>query len=123
MILDSSSIIAILFNEDAAELITQSIVDDPKRLISAVSYLEASIVVEARYGEAGGRELDLLLHKADIQVVAVTPEQAQLARGAYRRFGRGKRPGGMGFVDAFAFALAQVSGEPLMTARTGHESK
>lgn len=119
MIVDSSSLVAILFNGDDADLVTRGMADDAKRLMSAVSYLEACIVVEARYGEAGGRELDLLLHKADIQVVAVTPEQAELARSAYRRFGQGRRRGGMGFVDAFTFALAQVSGEPLMTARKG----
>jgi ribonuclease VapC len=50
--------------------------------MSAASILKTSIVVESRFGEAGGREFDLLPCKAQIEIVAVTPEQIDIARHA-----------------------------------------
>ncbi len=76
--------------------------------------LEASIVVEARLGEAGGRELDLLMHKAQIEVVAVTVEQLDVARHAFRTYGKGRHPAGLNYGDCFAYALSKTSGEPLL---------
>jgi ribonuclease VapC len=76
--------------------------------------VEAAIVLEARLGEAGGREFDLLVHKAGIDIVAVTAEQAEVARDAWRRFGRRRHRAGLNFGDCFAYALAIVSGEPLL---------
>lgn len=87
---------------------------DPVRLMSVASVLETSIVVETRFGEAGGRELDLLLHRVPIDVVGVTVEQLEVARKAFRRFSKGRHPAGLNFGDCFTYALAKVSGEPLL---------
>jgi len=76
--------------------------------------LEAAIVVEARFGEAGGRELDILLHKAGIELVAFDAEQMELARHAYRRFGKGRHEASLNFGDCFAYALSRRSSEPLL---------
>jgi len=40
-------------------------------LISAANLVEAAIVIEARKGEAGGHELDLLLYRGRIEVLPV----------------------------------------------------
>lgn len=88
--------------------------DDPTRLMSTASCLEAAIVVEARLGAAGGREFDLLLHKAGIELVAVTAEHVEVARTAWRRFGRGRHEANLNFGDCFSYALAAASGEPLL---------
>jgi ribonuclease VapC len=114
MVLDTSAVLALLFNEADADPIEVALDGDPVRLLSAASYVEAAIVVEARLGEAGGREFDLLVHKAGIDVVSVTAEQAEVARDAWRRFGRGRHVAGLNFGDCFAYALAVVSGEPLL---------
>jgi ribonuclease VapC len=114
MVLDTSAILALLFNEPEADDIEVAIDDDPKRLMSTASCLEAAMVVEARLGAAGGREFDLLLHKAGIELVAVTAEQAEVARAAWRRFGRGRHEAGLNFGDCFAYALSATSGEPLL---------
>ena len=82
--------------------------------MSAASYLETAIVVEARLGAAGGRELDLLVHKAAIEVAAVTAEQVEIGRDAWRRFGKGRHQAGLNSGDCFAYALAATSGEPLL---------
>jgi ribonuclease VapC len=114
MVIDSSALVAILCNEPEADRLEAAIEADPVRLISPGSLLETSIVIEARFGEAGGRELDLLLLKAQVEIVAFDEEQANLARDAYRRFGKGRHPAGLNFGDCFAYALAVARGEPVL---------
>ena len=114
MVIDSSAILALLFNEPEADDVEIAIDEDPIRLMSVASGLEAAIVVEARLGAAGGREFDLLLHKARIELVAVTSEQMEVGRTAWRRFGRGRHEANLNFGDCFSYALAAVSGEPLL---------
>ena len=114
MVIDSSAVLALLFNEPEADDIEVAIDEDPVRLMSAASGLEAAIVVEARLGDAGGREFDLLLHKTGIELVAVTGEQMEVGRSAWRRFGRGRHEANLNFGDCFSYALAAVSGEPLL---------
>jgi ribonuclease VapC len=114
MVIDSSAILALLFNEPEADDIEIAIDEDPVRLMSVASGLEAAIVVEARLGAAGGREFDLLLHKTRIELVAVTNEQTEAGRTAWRRFGRGRHDANLNFGDCFSYALAATSGEPLL---------
>ena len=89
MVIDTSAIVAIALNEsDAAEL-EASIADDPVRLVSGATVLEATIVLETRLGDAGGREFDLWLLKIGAEIVAVDAEQVDAARRAWRRYGKG----------------------------------
>ncbi len=114
MVVDTSALIAILFGEPEAESFARALTADPKKLISAFNALESGIVVEARKGEAGGCELDLLLHHARIEIVAINVEQVELARSAWRNFGKGNHPAGLNIGDCCAYALAKYSGEPLL---------
>jgi len=114
MVIDTSAVLAILFNEPDAEHFESALEADPTRLMSAASLLETAIVVEARLGEPGSRELDLLLYKAQITIVPFTAEQAEVARAAYRTYGKGRHPAGLNYGDCFAYALAKTSGEPLL---------
>jgi ribonuclease VapC len=114
MVLDSSAVIAILFDEPERHTFAQAIERDPRRLISAGNLLECALLVEARRGEAAGRELDLLLHRAEVQTVPVDGDQIELARSAWRRFGKGRHPAGLNCGDCFAYALSAASGEPLL---------
>jgi len=74
--------------------------------------LETSIVIEARFGEVGGRELDLLIHKAQIAVEPFDHEQTEIAREAYRTYGKGRHPAGLNDGDCVAYALSVTRGEP-----------
>jgi ribonuclease VapC len=114
MVLDTSALVALLLDEPEAESYRAALDDDASRFVSAATLLESAIVIEAKKGEAGGRELDLLLHRADIVVVPVDAEHVAEARRAWRRFGRGRHAAGLNFGDVFAYALARVSGEPLL---------
>ncbi len=112
--LDSSAILAILLDEPERPSFTRLIEQDATRLVSAATLDEVSIVVESRKGEAGRRLLERFLDLTGAEVVPVTAEQAEHACDAFRRWGKGRHPAGLNFGDVFAYALAEVTGEPLL---------
>ena len=114
MVIDTSALMAILFKEFDRQHFLDAIDEDPVRLISSVTALEAAMVVEARKGEPGGRELDLLLHKAKIEIVTFTADHFEMARHSWRKFGKGNHPAALNFCDCCAYALSKISGEPLL---------
>jgi len=114
MVIDTSAVVAILLGEPEAESLARAIAGDPQRLISAFTALEAGIVVEAKKGESAGRELDLLLHQARIEIVPVTAEQFEIARSAWRKYGKGRHPAGLNIGDCCSYALSKCAGEPLL---------
>ena len=118
MIVDSSAIIAILFGEPDAAFYANAIASAsaaPQGVsISAVTYVEAAVVVESQISAAGGQQFDAFMRRAGIAVEAVTEQHALLARQAYADFGKGRHPAGLNFGDCFSYALAKASREPLL---------
>jgi ribonuclease VapC len=114
MTLDTSAVLAILQDEPERAEFVSLIEHSSRRLISAVSVLEAAMVLEGRRGDDAGADLDLFLQKASIETVAFDQEQLELARTAFRRYGKGRHPAGLNFGDCAAYALARWSGEPLL---------
>jgi ribonuclease VapC len=114
MVIDTSALVAVLFDEPERSDFVDLIAADPRRLVSAGTLLEVGIEVEARWGETAGRELDLLLHRLGATVVPVDEAQATAARSAWRRFGKGRHAAGLNLGDCFAYALARLTGEPLL---------
>jgi ribonuclease VapC len=114
MVVDTSALIAVLGMESEAERLAVAIENDPVKLVSGATLVEAGVVVEARYGPDGGRELDLFVAKAALQVEPLTLEHALVAREAWRRFGKGRHPAALNLGDCFSYALARTSGEPLL---------
>jgi ribonuclease VapC len=114
MVIDTSALVAMLSGESEAEWFETVVEADHVRLMSTASYLETATVIETRFGEPGGRELDLWLHRAAVDLVGVDSDQADSARVAYRRYGKGRHRAGMNYGDCFSYALAKVSGQPLL---------
>jgi ribonuclease VapC len=114
MVIDTSALIAILLDEPDFHRYLALIQKADRRLISAASLLEASMVLESRAGMAAGAELDLFIHDADIEVVPVDREHVDVARRACRKYGKGNHAAALNFGDCFAYALAKVSGEQLL---------
>ncbi|MGE4426987.1 MAG: type II toxin-antitoxin system VapC family toxin [Solirubrobacteraceae bacterium] len=114
MVIDTSALVAILLDEPDRRQFTQALANASVRVMSAATLVEAGIVIEARLGEAGGRELDLLLHRADVEVLPADEAQAGLARSAWRRFGKGSHPAGLNYGDCFSYALAVQRDEALL---------
>lgn len=89
MVVDTSAILAILQNEPERRQFNEAIEAADTRSLSTASFVESSMIVESRYGADGVRDLDLFIAKAHISLVAVDEEQADLARRALRKYGRG----------------------------------
>jgi ribonuclease VapC len=114
VVLDTSALLAILLAEPEREAFIELLAQATDPLMSAASLVEASIVMQAKIGEAGVADLDELLSAAAVRCVAVDLVQAHVAREAYARFGKGRSPAGLNFGDCFSYALARVTGKPLL---------
>jgi ribonuclease VapC len=116
VIVDTSAIIAVLRAEEDAPRFARALArrSEPRRL-SAVNYVEAAVVIDGAREPIASRRLDDLIAKAAITIEPVTAEQAQIARAAYRDFGKGSgHRAGLNFGDCFAYALAKATGESLL---------
>lgn len=115
MIVDTSAIIAIIFQEPEAQRFSNLIAQAGDCRISAASYVEAAIVLDGSRNPIVSRRLDELIRYGDISIEPVTHIQARIAREAYRDFGKGSgHPAKLNFGDCFAYALARDRGEPLL---------
>jgi ribonuclease VapC len=114
MVIDTSAVVAILEDEPERARFVRLIAADEVRLLSAVSRVECTCVIEGRKRAAGRADLDLFLREAAIEIAPVTADQAEIACEGFRRFGRGRHPAGLNIGDTFAYALARATGEPLL---------
>jgi ribonuclease VapC len=114
MIVDTSALVAILTGEPEAEEFEALIESNIECSMSLVSVFESSIVLDARMGDQGVRELDWVLSRLEIRLIPVDPEQLEWARHGYRVFGKGKHAAGLNFGDCFSYALAKSRNEPLL---------
>jgi ribonuclease VapC len=114
MIVDTSVILAVIFEESDCDEFLRKLAKADSRQTSVVSYVEASMLMISRRGESAEHELDLMLHDAGIVIVPVSLDQAKLARAAFRQYGKGRHPAGLNFGDCFSYALAKSCAEPLL---------
>ncbi len=114
MVIDTSALVAILNDEPERQAFAEAIERDPTRLVSAVSVVEASFVLQSRYGEDAVDDLDLLLVKIGARVVPFSADDIAGIRVAYNRFGKGRHTANLNFGDCFSYALAVSTGEPLL---------
>jgi ribonuclease VapC len=114
MVVDTSALLAIIFEEAEAAVLAEILAASDNTLCSAVSVLEASIVVEARKGRAAGNDFHAFLDLAKIKVVEFSGEQAAIASQAWRRFGKGNHKAGLNMGDCCTYALSKVSRQALL---------
>jgi ribonuclease VapC len=114
MVIDSSPIAAILFEEPDASAYISAILNDVTRLMSAATLVELSIVA-MRHGRPDPlAALDVLLARLQVVIIPLDREQALIAREAFRRFGKGRHKAGLNLGDCFSYALAKRTGEALL---------
>lgn len=114
MVIDSSALAAILFGEPERRQFIEAIDSADARLLSVANWIEISIVVEARSGPEGVRDLERFMDLADIELVPVDAQQARVAFDAWVRFGKGRHRAALNFGDCFAYALAKAAGHVLL---------
>jgi ribonuclease VapC len=114
MVIDTSAILAILQNEPERRKFNEAIEAAETRSISTASFVEISIIVESRFGADGVRDLDLFMAKAQITLVPVDEDQAQLARQGFQKYGKGRHPAALNFGDCFSYGLARSVDDALL---------
>lgn len=114
MVVDTSAIVAALSGEAGADRLLDALASSPETSVSSGTLLEARIVLMARYGEEGLRDLDLLLHAADVSIVPMSRDQVDVATEGFRRYGKGRHAAALNYGDLFAYGLASLRAEPLL---------
>jgi ribonuclease VapC len=114
MVIDSSVLIALLRREPEADAFAAAIEADRRRLVSAVTKLEARMVALDRFGAAAAADLDEMLAMIAPAIVPFDDAQADIARDAFARYGKGRHPAALNFGDCAAYALAIAEAEPLL---------
>ena len=110
MILDTSALLAILFDEPEGPQFLLQIVEAPLRVISAAN-MDG---YRPSFQSSKATALDELVKLLEVEVRSVDLVQARVARRAFEKYGKGKHPAGLNFGDCFAYALTQVSGDKLL---------
>lgn len=114
MIVDTSALVAVLRAEEDAPIYAEALANQPASL-SAVSYVECGAVMDSDRDPVVSRALDELLRVAEIEIAPFTAAQAELARQAYRDFGKGSgHRARLNFGECMSYALAVDRGEPLL---------
>ena len=114
IVIDTSAVVAILRDEAERRTFNEVIEEAKRCLMSAVSFVEVSMVMEGRMGHDGLRDFDLFVLKAGIEIVPVDVEQANIAREAFRTFGKGRHAANLNFGDCFSYALAKAMDAALL---------
>jgi ribonuclease VapC len=114
MVVDTSALLALAFLQPDAERFLEAFEGADVRLISAASALEAAIIADQRSGAGASDDLDDLMARLGLEIKPVDVAQIRIAREAYRRYGKGNHPAALNFGDCFAYALAKLTGLPLL---------
>lgn len=114
IVVDASALVAILQDESDRRRLNEALELAERPWLSAVTFVEAAAVIDSRHGDGGAHDLDLLLARSGIDIRPVDADQARIARAAYRRFGTGNDRAGLNLGDCFSYALARISGRPLL---------
>jgi ribonuclease VapC len=115
VIVDTSAIVAIVLDEPHSEQLAELVLDATAPKMSAATAVEVSAVLTRRLRPEDQRRVERLLDVWEIELVPFDAEQAAIACRAYRDFGRGSgHPAALNLGDCYSYALADVTGEPLL---------
>jgi ribonuclease VapC len=114
LIVDASALLAILMDEPERNQFRELIARAADPEISPVNFLEVCLRVDRGTMPDMADRLEPLLGRLGVGIATVGPEQAYLARDAFRRFGKGNHPARLNLGDCFAYALAKARSEPLL---------
>ena len=114
MVIDTSALVALLFNEPEAGSAAKILSKTSPLFLSSFTLLETQIVVAARKGGQGSLQLEQLLQTIQPETVPLSPEHTEIAMEAWQRFGKGRHPAGLNIGDCCAYALAVFLDQPLL---------
>ena len=118
MILDSSVLVSILLKEAGYEALLRKLKDADALFVATPTAVECALVVSSRLRCDARPLLAGLLYRMNAEMVAFNQEHYDAAVSAYLRFGKGRHAAGLNFGDCMCYALAAVSGLPLLYTGT-----
>lgn len=118
MIVDTSAIVAVLLGQAESAVLARVLLADAPSAVGAPTLAEAAVVLQARLGPRGLADLRGFLVEFDVHAIPFGDDHWRQAAVAYARFGRGRHPAGLNFGDCLAYAVAKLSGQPLLCVGT-----
>lgn len=113
MILDSSALLSIFFDEPVKDILLDRIEQAQVLGIGAPTLVETGIVLAART-KVEEFLLNEFIHRMGISIIPFTQDHYREAMRAYRLYGKGRHPAALNFGDCLTYAVAKVSGLPLL---------
>ena len=117
MIVDSSALVSVLLQEAGYEALVEKLKGAGVLYVAAPTAVESALVLSNRLGYDARPLLAGLLYRMNAEIVDFNQEHYDAAVSAYLRFGKG-RHAGLNFGDCMGYALAAVSGLPLLYTGT-----
>lgn len=114
MIVDASAVLAILLHEEDAGCFARALDEADALRMSVVNYVEAAVRIDGLGSDQSSSDFDEFMRRAEIELQPVTPELAEGACLAYRRYGKRNHEASLNLGDYFAYALARATGERLL---------
>ncbi len=114
MIVDSSALCAILLNEPGFEQYARPIAEAHSAFISSVSFLETSMVLEAKRPGAGADEVARFVRTFNIRITPFTEAEAVAAVQAFLKFGKGRHSAALNMGDCASHGASKVQGRRLL---------
>lgn len=114
MVVDSSALLAIVFREPRHETLVELLAEAALVAAGTPTLTETGIVLEARLGARAHGMLERILDGFGIEAIRFRELHWREAMDAFRRFGKGRHPAALNFGDCLTYAVARLTGEPLL---------
>jgi ribonuclease VapC len=114
MVLDTSVIVAIIGEEAGAQQLFGKVKESPVKAVGAPTLVEAGMVLTSKLQDRARPIIDEFLRRTGVEVVPFTDEHYRVAVSAFQRYGKGRHPAALNFGDCLSYAVARLSGMPLL---------
>jgi len=117
VLLDSSALVALMMDERPAHAVFAALTAAPTRAIGAPTLVETAMVLAGRRvtgSPSAAADLALIMSRFEVAVLPFTQDHWPMAWAAFLRYGKGRHPAGLNFGDCLTYAVAKLSGMPLL---------
>jgi ribonuclease VapC len=117
VLLDSSALVALVMAEESARAVFDALSESPMRAIGAPSLVKTAMVLDGRRAVASSSamsDLALVMARFEVAVLPFGQDHWPVAWAAFLRYGKGRHPAGLNFGDCLTYAVAKLSGLPLL---------
>ncbi len=114
MICDSAAIVAIMLREPGWDAIARKLTSDPSPAVAGPTLTEIGIVLTAKLRRSAGPLVARFLQDAGVDIIPFGEHHWRAAVDAYVRYGKGRHAAALNFGDCLVYAVAKLSGQPVL---------